>query len=118
MSIAERIRYLVKKHPKSRQQIAADLFITADCLGNYIYGRRCPDASMIRNMAMYFHVTTDYLLCITDDERETGAQPEAVQEQQLLSLFHCMTATQKEDFLHCGYGIAHFTSLEQSLARR
>lgn len=114
MAIAERIRHLVNNHPKNRRQIAADLYISTDCLGNYINGRRCPDAAMIRSLAMYFHVSTDYLLCITDDAKETAIPPVATQEQQLLSLFHSMSASQREDFLHCGYGIAYFSKLQQN----
>ena len=55
MAMAERIRYLVKRHPKNRQEIANDLHISADSLGNYITGRRCPDVTMVRDMAIYFH---------------------------------------------------------------
>ena len=115
MAIAEQIRYLVKHHPKSRQQIAADLFISSDCLGNYINGRRCPDAAMIRNMAKYFHVSTDFILCISDQAKETASLPAAAQEQQLLILFRSMTPSQQEAFLHCGYGIAYFSTLQNSV---
>ena len=58
MSIAERIRYLVKRHPKSRQDIAGDLFISADCLGNYITGRRCPDAACAAGYVYTAHCGT------------------------------------------------------------
>ena len=112
MTIAEQIRYLVNNHPKSRQQIAADLFISSDCLGNYINGRRCPDAAMIRNMATYFHVSTDFILCIADDTKEAASLPTVTQEQQLLILFRSMTSSQRETFLHCGYGIAYFSTLQ------
>ena len=115
MSIAERIRYLVKRHPKSRQDIAGDLFISADCLGNYITGRRCPDAAMVRKMAIYFQVSADYILCVTPALQDTFTLPTVEQEQSLLSLFRTMTPVQRELFLHSGYGITSYASIQPVL---
>lgn len=115
MSMAERIRYLVKRHPKSRQEIASDLYISADCLGNYITGRRCPDAAMVRKMAVYFQVSADYILCVAPTLEETFTLPTIEQEQSLLSLFRTMTPLQRELFLHSGYGIANYASIQQVL---
>lgn len=115
MSMAERIRYLVKRHPKSRQEIASDLYISADCLGNYITGRRCPDAAMVRKMAIYFQVSADYILCVAPTLEETFTLPTIEQEQSLLSLFRTMTPMQRELFLHSGYGIANYASFQQVL---
>lgn len=114
MSMSERIRYLVKRHPKSRQQIASDLYISADCLGNYITGRRCPDAAMVRKMAIYFQVSADYILCVTPALEDTFTLPTVEQEQCLLSLFRTMTPTQRELFLHSGYGIINYASFHQA----
>ncbi len=111
MSMAQRIRYLVDKHPKSRQQIAADLYISVDCLGNYINGRRCPDAGMVRKMAIYFQVSTDYLLCVASAAKDAAILPTVEQEQNLLKLFRTMTPTQRELFLYSGYGIANYASI-------
>ena len=115
MSMAERIRYLVKRHPKSRQEIASDLYISADCLGNYITGRRCPDAAMVRKMAIYFQVSADYILCVAPTLEDTFTLPTIEQEQSLLSLFRTMTPMQREFFLHSGYGIANYASIQQVL---
>lgn len=107
MSMADRIRDLVKRHPKKRQQIADELFISVDCLGNYINWRRSPNASMVCQMALYFHVSTDYILCISPPE-ECGADSGAEQEQNLLHLFRGMSPSQQEFFLHSGYGIVNY----------
>lgn len=115
MSMAERIRYLVKRHPKTRQEIAGDLYISSDCLGNYITGRRCPDAAMVRNMAIYFQVSADYILCVSPTLDDTFMLPSAEQEQGLLSLFRTMTPIQRELFLHSGYGIVNYASFAQVL---
>lgn len=115
MSMSERIRFLVKRHPKSRQQIASDLYISADCLGNYITGRRCPDAAMVRKMAMYFQVSADYILCVVPALEDTFMLPTVEQEQGLLSLFRTMTPMQREIFLHSGYGIVNYVSIQQVL---
>lgn len=115
MSMAERIRFLVKRHPKSRQEIAADLYISSDCLGNYITGRRCPDAAMVRKMAIYFQVSADYILCVAPTLEATFTLPTIEQEQSLLSLFRTMTPMQREMFLHSGYGITNYASIQQVL---
>lgn len=115
MTMAKRIGYLVKKHPKNRQQIASELYISPECLGNYITGRRCPDAVMVRKMALYFQVSADYILCVTPTLEDTFPLLAAEQEQSLLSLFRTMTPTQREVFLHSGYGIAHYASIRQAL---
>lgn len=115
MSMAERIRYLVKRHPKSRQEIASDLYISSDCLGNYITGRRCPDAAMVRKMAIYFQVSADYILCVAPTQEEAFYLPTIEQEQSLISLFRTMTPIQRELFLHSGYGIANYVSIQQVL---
>ena len=81
MTMAERIRSLVKRHPKSRQQIANDLFITSECLGNYINGRRSPDVHMVRNMADYFQVSADYIICAAANAEKNAALPTIEQEK-------------------------------------
>ncbi len=119
MAMAERIRYLVKRHPKNRQEIAKDLHISADSLGSYITGRRCPDVTMVRDMAIYFQVSADYILCVTSTKEDTLTQPSAEQEQSLLNLFRAMTYLlkdlQREIFLHSGYGIVNYTSIQKVL---
>lgn len=115
MAMAERIRYLVKRHPKNRQEIAKDLHISADSLGSYITGRRCPDVTMVRDMAIYFQVSADYILCVTSMKEDTPTKPSAEQEQSLLNLFRAMTPMQREIFLHSGYGIVNYTSIQKVL---
>ena len=113
MTMADRIRYLVKIHPKSRKEIAEDLHISKGSLGNYITGRRCPDAHMVRTMAIYFQVSADYILCVISAKGETAALSAMEQEQNLLTLFRTMTPLQREVFLHSGYGIANYDSIQQ-----
>ena len=115
MSMSERIRCLVKRHPKSRQQIASDLYISTDCLGNYITGRRCPDAAMVRKMAIYFQVSAHYILCVTPTLEENFALPSVEQEQSLLKIFRSMSPIQREVFLHSGYGIINYASFQHVL---
>lgn len=116
MALAERIRYLVKRHPKNRQQIARDLHISADSLGNYITGRRCPDVNMIRDMAIYFQVSADFILCVTSGNADLLTLPSQEQEQSLLRMFRMMTPTQRETFLQSGYGIVKYTSIQKMMS--
>lgn len=113
MAMSERIRFLVKRHPKSRQEIAADLFMSADCLGNYITGRRCPDAAMVRKMAIYFKVSADFILCLSPSSRQPTPMPTPSQESNLLSLFRSMTPQQRDFYIQSGYGITQYDTLQQ-----
>ncbi len=116
MALAERIRYLVNQHPKNRRQIARDLHISTDSLGNYITGRRCPDVNMIREMAIYFQVSADFILCVTSGNADMLALPSQEQEQSLLGMFRKMTPVQRETFLQSGYGIVKYTSIQKMMS--
>lgn len=57
-----RIRKLIEKTGKSQTQIAQELGITRQRLNFYVIGKREPDNEMLKVIADYFSVTTDFLL--------------------------------------------------------
>ena len=70
---------------------------------------------IVRDMAIYFQVSADYILCVTEAKADTPSLPSVEQEQSLLSLFRAMTPIQREVFLHSGYGIANYASIQNVL---
>lgn len=115
MTMAERLRLLVKNCPRNRRQIASDLCISFDCLNNYLYGRRRPDADMVRQLALYFHVSADYILCISDAPEANKLPPSTSQDEwKLVMLFRSMTHSQRECYLDSGYGIVRFSAASAS----
>lgn len=57
-----RLKELVEKSKKTQKEIAADLGLSTASFNNYVNGRREMPYDVLRAIAMYFNVTTDYLL--------------------------------------------------------
>lgn len=70
MSIGERIVEQRKKLGMTRVQLAQDLDIPHTTLRNYETDQREPGHLMLIKLSQKFGVTTDYLLCVNDDDCE------------------------------------------------
>src|SRR6056297_2701136 len=62
MELSERIQKLRKSRKIERKQLAKDLDVSYSSLSKYESGERTPDYLMIKKIANYFDVSTDYLL--------------------------------------------------------
>jgi transcriptional regulator with XRE-family HTH domain len=62
MELSERIQKLRKSRNIERKQLAIDLDVSYSSLSKYESGERTPDYLMIKKIASYFDVSTDYLL--------------------------------------------------------
>ena len=71
-----RIRELRKKSGVSQMQLANALGLTQNSIGMMERGHRGTTIDKLVLLAEYFHVSTDYLLGVTDDPTWRGAQPE------------------------------------------
>lgn len=67
MSIGNRIMELRKERGFTRKEFAEYLGIPSNTLRNYELGVREPGHPFIVNLAYALNVSTDYLLCLTDD---------------------------------------------------
>lgn len=65
--LGSRIKNLRDKHDLSQKRVAQALKISNTQLSRYESGDRRPDPEMIRKIADYFDVSTDYLLGRSDD---------------------------------------------------
>lgn len=70
MEIGNRIAELRKEKGISRVQFAQQIGIPSTTLRNYETGAREPGHSFIIQMAKEFHVSTDYLLGLTDNRKQ------------------------------------------------
>lgn len=68
MSIGSRLIELRKDRGYSRKEFAEFIGIPVTTLRNYELGKREPGHPFIVQMAYMFNVSTDYLLCLTDDK--------------------------------------------------
>jgi len=68
-SLGERIKYLRDKNQLTQQELADKLFIQRGVINYYEKNVRIPSADKIKGLALIFDVTTDFLLCMTDNEK-------------------------------------------------
>ncbi|WP_286821718.1 helix-turn-helix domain-containing protein [Mitsuokella sp. UBA4253] len=90
---AQKLRYLRKNHPGLTQAKLAELFgVSQQAVGLWERGKNMPTHDIVKQIASYFCVSTDYLLDKTDNPSEpvrTPATPPSTpaltpQEQDLL----------------------------------
>lgn len=62
----ERLKLLRKKHNLTQSILAEKLGIAKTTLASYEQGKNEPNMDMIQKIAIYFNVSTDYLLNLTD----------------------------------------------------
>ena len=67
MSVGKRIASLRESRSLSQTQLAKKLNISTSTLGMYETDKRNPNNEMLKLLANFFHVTTDYLLGVSQD---------------------------------------------------
>lgn len=73
----ERLERLRMEHGLSQDQLAEAVGLTRAAVSHYEKGRRRPDFDTVRKLADFFHVSTDYLLGLTDEPSpQTGSRIE------------------------------------------
>ncbi len=93
MKFGDVLRELLEEQNLSQKQLARDLNISASALGNYIRNNREPDFEILKKIARYFCVSTDFLL-------NYQAVPYSdYRDQKLLQIFHSLTDEQKDLFI-------------------
>ena len=66
MLFKERLKELRTEKHLSQMQLAKLTGVSAGAIGFWETGKRIPSAETIITLANYFHVTTDYLLGVSD----------------------------------------------------
>lgn len=66
MNIGIKIKELRKIHNLSQEELASHVGVTRQSITNYENMSSQPDIEILKNIALFFHVTTDYLLSIDD----------------------------------------------------
>ncbi|MCL2702914.1 MAG: helix-turn-helix domain-containing protein [Defluviitaleaceae bacterium] len=96
MKLGEKLRNLLEEKEMTQKQLAANLNIAASAVSNYVQNVREPDIGMIKRIADYFNVTTDYLL----DHRAGDTLD--YREDELLRVFRALTKDQQDLFIEQG----------------
>ena len=96
MNFSERLRALIEERDLTQKQVASDLNIAPSTLGGYVQGSSEPDFETFSRLAKYLDVSADYLLGL-----RTGSTANFL-EEDLLRLFHSMTAQQQGIYIEQG----------------
>lgn len=67
-----RLRSLIEESAKTQKEIAADLGLSQQRFNYYVNGQREPDIATIKQLAIYFNVSIDFLFGLTDDPCFSG----------------------------------------------
>ena len=84
----------------SQAALAKKLGVSTSTLGNYESGIRKPDLEMLVNIAVFFDVSTDYLLGLTDDPTppaQRNAKKKLPQEEQPMNIVNYGEPLSDED---------------------
>lgn len=67
LTLGEKIRFLRERKNLAQKDLASQLGIAQQTLSHYEKGRIIPDVETVKKLAMFFNVTTDYLLNETSE---------------------------------------------------
>lgn len=90
MTFGQRLKSLMKEHNLTQRQLSVDLNIAASTLNGYANDHREPDFITLAQLAAYFHVSTDYLLGISNSTQLIDISLDA-NAQRLLNYYQQLT---------------------------
>ena len=94
MDYQSRIKALIEDTDTRQKSMAAALGLNQSTLSNYVTGRTSTPPEVLSKISQYFHVTTDYLLGLTDDPNPP--YPVSTTERAMLERFRSLSRSQKE----------------------
>lgn len=89
MTLFERIKFLADKQGKSINDVESDLTYSRNTL--YRLKKTNPSAEKLREIADYFHVSTDYLLGRTDVKEIPTKKESSIDDDDILTLYRIDT---------------------------
>ena len=108
MQFGDILRWLIEENELTQKKLAQDLHIAASTLGNYVQNLSEPDFDMLKRIAVYFNVTTDYLLNHHPKQGATDL------EDDLLHAFRQLSPAQQRIFVEQGKAAAKFCGITET----
>lgn len=97
MTVGERIRELREDADLKQKEVADALHITNRMMSNYERDICNPSLEHLVALSRFFHVSTDYLLSLTDDKTVYRPYAKASQEdKRVLQLYHKLSPENQE----------------------
>lgn len=92
----KRIKTLREARGISQQRLAIELNVTQAAISKYELGQSEPGIYVIKNLARFFSVSSDYLLEISDDKTSLSTYGLSEAEKEVLFGFKRLDKIQKE----------------------
>lgn len=96
MRFGDKLRGLIEERGLTQKELAKQLNIAPSTMGSYVQNTREPDFDILKLLAGYFQVSTDYLLDYRPD------QTISPRESELLRIFRALSAEQQAIYLEQG----------------
>lgn len=84
MDTIDRILFLQEQSPITGEKLESEIGLPAGSISNWKKRKCLPDINAIISLAKYFHVTSDYLLCLSDRPTGLGIENSLSEEEALL----------------------------------
>lgn len=91
----KRIKELREMHGMSQQRLSDELNVTQAMVSKYEAGTSEPDIGMIKHIAEYFRVSSDYLLEISNDKISLPVSGLSDDEKEVLFRYKRLNSVQK-----------------------
>ena len=96
MKFNDKLRALIEERNITQKRAAQELNIAPSTMGGYVQGTSEPDFETLKRIALYFNVSTDYLLDIPNKHTKDS------RENELLRIFRSLSEEQKSIFIEQG----------------
>lgn len=90
MTFGDTLRFLLEEKDLTQRELALHLNLAPSTVSSYIQNVREPDFDTLKEIANFFGVSTDYLLC------HTSGSITSPYEAEMLRIFRSLTAEQQE----------------------
>lgn len=111
MKFCNKLRSLIEERNLTQKQVAKDLNIAPSTMGGYVQGSSEPDFEILKKLAKYFNVSTDYLLNVHTSESNSFL------EDELLRVFRSMTDEQQCLFIEQGKVFVKANNIQKEKAK-
>ncbi len=96
MKFNEKLRALIEEKNITQKNAAKDMNIAPSTMGGYVQGTSEPDFETLKRIAVYFGVSTDYLLGLPEKHINNS------RENELLRIFRSLSNEQQSIFIEQG----------------
>lgn len=109
MTFKDKLRLLLENKGITQKKLAEDLHIAPSTMGGYARGASEPDFEMLKRIANYFSVSTDYLLDFSKYSNPNTPKGKVdIMDDELLRNFHMMNMEQRVIYIDQGKAIVNY----------